>query len=87
MPFKYVVYPQQRLVVSTGVDHVTWEEIQDRQDQTKTDPDFNPDLKQIVDLRACARRETQACPLSSWRPVTSGAARDNQPTRWVLVES
>jgi hypothetical protein len=38
MPFSYVVYSEHRLVVSTGSDRVTWEEIKERQDQTKTDP-------------------------------------------------
>ena len=52
MPFSYVVYSEHRLVISTGSDRVTWEEIKDRQDQTKTDPDFNPEFNQIVDLRA-----------------------------------
>jgi hypothetical protein len=52
MPFSYVVYSEHRLVISTGSDRVTWEEIQARQDQTKTDPDFNPEFNQIVDLRA-----------------------------------
>jgi hypothetical protein len=52
MPFSYVVYSQQRLVVSTGVDRVTWKEIQERQDQTMTDPEFNKEFNQIVDLRA-----------------------------------
>ena len=52
MPFSYVVYSERRLVVSTGSDRVTWEEIKERQDQTKTDPDFNPEFNQVVDLRA-----------------------------------
>ena len=52
MPFSYVVYSEHRLVISTGSDRVTWEEIRARQDQTKTDPDFNPEFNQIVDLRA-----------------------------------
>ena len=52
MPFSYVVYSEHRLVVSTGSDLVTWQEIKTRQDQTKTDPDFNPEFDQIVDLRA-----------------------------------
>jgi hypothetical protein len=52
MPFSYVVYSEHRLVISTGSDRVTWEEIKTRQDQTKTDPDFNPEFNQIVDLRA-----------------------------------
>jgi hypothetical protein len=52
MPFNYVVYREHRLVISTGSNLVTWEEIKDRQDQTQTDPDFNPQFNQIVDLRA-----------------------------------
>lgn len=52
MPFNYVVYGEHRLVISTGSGRVTWEEIKERQDQTKTDLDFNPEFNQLVDLRA-----------------------------------
>jgi hypothetical protein len=52
MPFSYVVYKDRNLVISTGSARVTWREIKARQDQTKTDPDFNPEFNQIVDLRA-----------------------------------
>jgi hypothetical protein len=52
MPFSYVVYSEHRLVISAGSDRVTWEEIKQRQDQTKTDPSFDPKFNQIVDLRA-----------------------------------
>ena len=52
MPFSYIVYSEHRLVISTGSDRVTWEEIKERQEQTKTDPNFNPEFNQIVDLRA-----------------------------------
>ena len=52
MPFSYVVYSKHRLIISTGSDLVTWEEIRERQDQTKTDPEFNPEFNQLVDLRA-----------------------------------
>ena len=51
MPFSYVVYGERRLVISSGSDLVTWEEIKARQDQTKTDPAFDPEFDQIVDLR------------------------------------
>jgi hypothetical protein len=50
MAFSYVVYPEHRLVISTGSGRVTWNEIKARQDQTKTDPDFNPEFNQIVNL-------------------------------------
>lgn len=36
---------------------VTWEEIKARQDQTKTDPNFDPEFDQIVDLRSVTRFE------------------------------
>src|SRR5215472_10850147 len=52
MPFSYAVYQQQRLVISTGSGCVTWNEIKERQEQTKTDPNFNPEFNQLVDLRA-----------------------------------
>jgi len=52
VPFSYVVHKDQRLVISTGSGRVTCPEIKVRQDQTATDPDFNPDFDQIVDLRA-----------------------------------
>jgi hypothetical protein len=52
MPLSYVVYPEHRLVISTGSGRVTWEEIKEVQDQSKTDPNFNPEFNQIVDLRA-----------------------------------
>ena len=51
MPFRYVVHTEHRLVVSIGSDRLTWKEIKARQDQTKTDPNFNPEFNQIVDLR------------------------------------
>ena len=52
MPFSYVVYKEHRLVVSAGSGLVTWEEIKARQDETKTDPSFDPTFNQIVDLRS-----------------------------------
>jgi hypothetical protein len=54
MPFNYVVYCEHRLVISTGSGRVTWEEIKERQDQTKSDSNFNPEFNQIVDLRSVA---------------------------------
>jgi hypothetical protein len=52
LPFSYVVYKDRKLVISTGTGRVTCEEIRFRQDQTQTDPEFDPDFNQIVDLRA-----------------------------------
>ena len=51
MPFSYVVYKDRRLVISTGSGLVTWSEIKARQDETQTDPNFDPEFNQIVDLR------------------------------------
>jgi len=57
MPFGYVVYKDLRLVVSTGLNRVSWTEIKACQNQTKTDPNFNPEFDQIVDLRATTSLE------------------------------
>src|SRR6516162_3057967 len=57
MPFSYTVYREQRLVVSMGLGCVTWSEIKERQDQIKTDPNFDPDYDQLVDLRAVTNFE------------------------------
>jgi len=57
MPFDYVVYKEHRLLISTALGRVTWEEIKTRQDQTKTDPEFDPEFDQIVDLRSATRVE------------------------------
>ena len=57
MPFDYIVYKEHRLVISTASGLVTWEEIKTCQDQTKTDPEFNPEFDQIVDLRSATRIE------------------------------
>jgi hypothetical protein len=54
LPFSYVVYKEYRLVVSTGTGRVTCAEIKARQDQTRSDPDFNADFNQIVDLRTAS---------------------------------
>jgi hypothetical protein len=52
MPFTYAVYREHRLVISTGSGCMTWNEIKERQDQTKTEQTFNPEYDQLVDLRA-----------------------------------
>jgi hypothetical protein len=52
MPLSYVVYREHRLVLITGSGRVTWDEIKERQDQIKSDPDFNSEFNEIVDLRA-----------------------------------
>ena len=57
MPFDYVVYKKHHLVISTASGLVTWDEIKARQDQTKTDLEFNPEFDQIVDLRSATRVE------------------------------
>jgi hypothetical protein len=51
MPFGYVVHKDLRLVVSTGLDRVSWIEIKAAQDCAKIDPKFNSEFDQLVDLR------------------------------------
>lgn len=49
MPAHYVIYPQYRLVVSTGEGPVTFEEVRAHQDKLLDDPDFNPEFNQLMD--------------------------------------
>jgi hypothetical protein len=51
LPYSYIVYKQHHLVVSTGTGRVTCSEIKARQDQARSDPEFDPNFNQIVDLR------------------------------------
>jgi hypothetical protein len=55
MPFSYVVHKNLHLVISTGRDCVSWDEIRACQDQTHVDPDFDAEFDQIVDLRFVTR--------------------------------
>src|SRR5215472_8572893 len=52
MPFSYIVHKELNLVVSTGRDRLSWNEISACQGQALTDPNFNPEFNQIADLRA-----------------------------------
>lgn len=52
MPLSYVVHKDRQLVISTGSGRVTCAEIRARQDEIESDPDFNPEFNQLVDLRA-----------------------------------
>jgi len=52
MPFDYVIHKERRLVISTGSGRVTSAEIETRMNQALSDPDFNRDFNELVDLRA-----------------------------------
>jgi len=51
LPFNYVIYKEQRLVVSTGLGRVTFAEVEKRINEGLADPDFDPSFNEIVDLR------------------------------------
>jgi hypothetical protein len=77
MPFSYVVYKNHRLVISTGSGCVSWNEISERQHQTKTDLAFDPEFDQLVDLRAVTRFEmtSQQAGMLTRRTVFSSTSR------------
>ena len=49
MPCRYVIDKEKRLVISTGWDCVTTEELRAHRAQLASDPEFNPDFSQLVD--------------------------------------
>jgi len=52
MPCCYVIDIEQRLVISTAWDRVSFAEVKAHQDQLASDPDFNPEFNQFVNATA-----------------------------------
>lgn len=55
MPFTYVIDKARRLVVSTGLGCVTFEEIREHQRRLTSDPDFDPQFDQLIDMTGTSR--------------------------------
>jgi hypothetical protein len=49
MPCRYVIDIGRGLVISTGWDRVTFDEMKAHQDRLLNDPDFDPGFNQLVD--------------------------------------
>jgi hypothetical protein len=49
MPCRYAIDVEHKLVVSRAWDRVTFAEVDAHQDKLASDPDFNPEFKQLVD--------------------------------------
>jgi hypothetical protein len=52
MPLRFVIHKDLRLVVSTGWDHLTYDEAKAHQEQLLSHPDFNPEFNQLLDATA-----------------------------------
>ena len=52
MPCRYVIDKPRRLIISIYSDHVTLAEIEGHKDQFTSDPEFDPEFDQFVDLTA-----------------------------------
>lgn len=49
MPVRYVIDKERRLVISTGWDRITFDEVRAHQDRLLKDPDFTPEFNQLLD--------------------------------------
>lgn len=49
MPCHYIIDKKRRLVISTGVDVVTFAEMKAHQDRLANDPDFRAEFDQLID--------------------------------------
>ena len=49
MPVQYFIYPQYRLVVTTGRGRVVFAEVRAHQDALLDDPDFHPEFNQLME--------------------------------------
>ena len=54
MPFRYTIYKEMRLVVSTVFGRLTYDEIKEHQDKLLSDPGFDPGFNQLIDAREVA---------------------------------
>ena len=52
MPWRYTIDAERGLVISTGWGRMTFAEMQAHQDQLASDPQFNPEFRQLVDATA-----------------------------------
>ena len=50
MPWTYVIDRHRRLIVSTGSGRLTFDEASTHNEHMESDPDFDPDFKQLIDL-------------------------------------
>ena len=57
MPCRYVIDIGRGLVISTGWDRVTFDEMKAHQDRLLNDPDFDPRFNQLVDGTAVTALE------------------------------
>lgn len=49
MPFDYVIDPERRLILTTAQGVVTVAEVRSKLERLLGDPDFNPDLDEVID--------------------------------------
>jgi hypothetical protein len=57
MPVRYVIDRERRLVVTTAWDRVTYAEVKAHQDQLLSDPAFNPEFDQLIDVTSATAWE------------------------------
>jgi hypothetical protein len=60
LPVSYVIERDSRLVVTTGVGHVTFEEVKRHQDLLLADPGFDPRFNQLIDATAMTQFDVSA---------------------------
>jgi hypothetical protein len=57
MPCVYVIDKERRLVISTGVGLVTFDDMKAQQNALFADPDFDPEFNQLIDATAVTKVE------------------------------
>jgi hypothetical protein len=57
MPCSYIIDKERRLVISTGVGLVTFEEMKAHQNKLLGDPDFRAEFNQLIDATAVMKIE------------------------------
>jgi len=84
MPWKYVIDRPRRLIVRTGWDRLTFSEARTHNEQMESDPDFDPDFKQLIDLTAVTAFEVST---TEAKTLASGASFSARSRRALVASS
>jgi hypothetical protein len=71
MAVRYIIDKERRLVLTTGVGHVTIKELKAHQDQLLSDPAFDPSFNQLNDYSTATTTDVSVDQLRGFRQPSS----------------
>ena len=85
MPFEYLIDKDRRLIVATAEGAVTAAEVRGKINRMLSDPDFSPDLNELIDATGVTRLYVPVMQALEFAgtPILSASSR----TAWVVSPS